>query len=198
MFRNYLKITLRNLWKNKSYSFINIFGLAVGLASCIVILLYVTNELSYDKHHKKADRIARVVSFIDFSGSYLELATTSAPMGPTLKNDYADVEDMVRFRPRGEFHVRSGDTNIKETDIIFSDPSVFNVFTIPVIHGDAETALSEPYTMGISKSKALKYFGKENVVGESLLLDDEHSYKITAIYEDMPPASHFNFEFLLS
>jgi len=198
MFRNYLKITLRNLWKNKSYSFINIFGLAVGLASCIVILLYVTNELSYDKHHKKADRIARVVSFIDFSGSYLELATTSAPMGPTLKNDYAAVEDMVRFRPRGEFHVRSGDTNIKETDIIFSDPTVFNVFTIPVIHGDAETALSEPYTMAISKSKALKYFGKENVVGESLLLDDEHSYKITAIYEDMPPASHFNFEFLLS
>ena len=198
MFRNYLKITLRNLWKNKSYSFINIFGLAVGLASCIVILLYVTNELSYDKHHKKADRIARVASFIDFSGSYLELATTSAPMGPTLKNDYAAVEDMVRFRPRGEFHVRSGDTNIKETDIIFSDPTVFNVFTIPVIHGDAETALLEPYTMAISKSKALKYFGKENVVGESLLLDDEHSYKITAIYEDMPPASHFNFEFLLS
>ena len=198
MFRNYLKITIRNLWKNKSYSFINMVGLAVGLASCIVILLYVNNELSYDKHHKKVDRIARVASFIDFSGSYLELATTASPMGPTLKTDYADVEDMVRVRPRGEFHVRSGDTNIKESDIIFSDPSVFNVFTIPVIHGDSETALLEPYTMALSRSKALKYFGKENVVGETLLLDDMHSYKINAVYEDMPSTSHFNFEFLLS
>lgn len=198
MFRNYLKITYRNLWKNKSYSFINIVGLAFGLASCIIILLYVNNELSYDKHHKNADRIARVVSFIDFSGSYLELATTSSPMGPTLKSDYADVEDMVRFRPRGEFLVRSNATNIKETDVIFSDPSVFNVFTIPVLHGNAETALLEPYTMALSQSKAMKYFGKENVVGESLLLDGEHSYKINAVYEDMPSTSHFNFEFLLS
>ena len=198
MFRNYLKITFRNLWKNKSYSFINIVGLAFGLASCIIILLYVNNELSYDKHHKNADRIARVVSFIDFSGSYLELATTSSPMGPTLKSDYADVEDMVRFRPRGEFLVRSNATNIKETDVIFSDPSVFNVFTIPVLHGNAETALLEPYTMALSQSKAMKYFGKENVVGESLLLDGEHSYKINAVYEDMPSTSHFNFEFLLS
>lgn len=198
MFRNYLKITLRNLWNNKSYSFINIVGLAFGLASCIIILLYVNNELSYDKHHEKADRIARVASFIDFSGSYLELATTSAPMGPTLRSDYTEVEDMVRFRPRGEFLVRSGDVNIKESDIIYSDPSVFNVFTIPVIHGNAETALLEPYTLALSKSKALKYFGKENVVGESLLLDDDHTFKITAVYEDMPETSHFNFEFLLS
>ena len=200
MFRNYLKITFRNLWKNKSYSFLNIVGLAIGLASCIVILLYVNNELSYDKHHEKADRIARVASFIDFSGSYLELATTSSPMGPTLKSDYVEVEDMVRFRPRGEFHVRSrdGDTNFKENDILYSDPTVFNVFTIPVIHGDPETALLEPYTLALSKSKALKYFGKENVVGETLLLDDMHSYRITAVYEDMPPTSHFNFGFLLS
>lgn len=172
--------------------------MAFGLASCIIILLYVNNELSYDKHHEKADRIARVASYIDFSGSYLELATTSAPMGPTLKNDYTEVEDMVRFRPRGEFLVRSGDINIKESDIIYSDPSVFNVFTIPVIHGNAETALLEPYTLALSKSKALKYFGKENVVGESLLLDDDHTFKITAVYEDMPETSHFNFEFLLS
>lgn len=198
MFRNYLKITLRNLWNNKSYSFINIVGLAFGLASCIIILLYVNNELSYDKHHKKADRIARVASFIDFSGSYLELATTSAPMGPTLRNDYTEVEDMVRFRPRGEFLVRSGDVNIKESDIIFSDPSVFNVFTIPVIHGNGETALIEPYTLALSKSKALKYFGTENVVGKTLLLDDDQTFEITAVYEDMPETSHFNFEFLLS
>lgn len=198
MFRNYLKITLRNLWNNKSYSFINIVGLAFGLASCIIILLYVNNELSYDKHHKKADRIARVASFIDFSGSYLELATTSAPMGPTLRNDYTEVEDMVRFRPRGEFLVRSGDVNIKESDIIFSDPSVFNVFTIPVIHGNAETALLEPHTLALSRSKALKYFGTENVVGKTLLLDDDQTFEITAVYEDMPETSHFNFEFLLS
>lgn len=198
MFRNYLKITLRNLWNNKSYSFINIVGLAFGLASCIIILLYVNNELSYDKHHKKADRIARVASFIDFSGSYLELATTSAPMGPTLRNDYTEVEDMVRFRPRGEFLVRSGDVNIKESDIIFSDPSVFNVFTIPVIHGNGETALIEPYTLALSKSKALKYFGTENVVGKTLLLDDDQTFEITAVYEDMPETSHFNFDFLLS
>lgn len=198
MFKNYLKITFRNLWKNKGYSFINIIGLAFGLASCIIILLYVNNELSYDTHHKNSDRIARVTSFIDFSGSYLELATTAAPMGPTLKNDYTDVEDMVRFRPRGQFLIRSGQANIKENDVIFSDPSVFNVFTIPIIHGDPETALLKPYTMAISKSMALKYFNDVNIVGKTLLLDDTDTYEITAVYEDMPETSHFNFNFLLS
>ncbi len=198
MFKNYLKIAWRNLTKNKGYSFINTTGLAIGLASCIVILLYINNELSYDEHHEKADRIVRIASKIDFSGNYLELATTSAPMGPTLKADYPAVKDMIRFRPRGSFLVGLGNKNIKESDVIFADPSVFNVFTIPLLRGDKETALTQPFTVAVSQSIAHKYFdGSDDVVGETLIMDDD-SYEITAVYEDMPETSHFHFDFLMS
>ncbi len=108
MLKNYFKIAFRNLWRNKGYSFINIFGLAVGLASCIVILLYVAHELSYDKHYENSDRIYRVASKIDFSGNYMEFASAPAPMGPTLKQDYPEVEAMARLRPYGSELIRRG------------------------------------------------------------------------------------------
>lgn len=198
MFKNYLKIAFRSLWKQKSYSFINVMGLAIGLACCIVILVYVNHELSYDKHHDKSDRIYRVVSKIDFSGNYLELASAPAPMGPTLKQDFPEVEEFVRFRPRGSYLVRRDDSNIKEEDVVFADASVFSVFSMPMMYGDAESALEEPFSVVISRSMAMKYFGKADVVGESLLLDDEHTFTVTGVMEDMPETSHFHFDFLLS
>ncbi|MEX2347537.1 MAG: ABC transporter permease [Balneolaceae bacterium] len=198
MLQNYLKIALRNLFKNKVYSFINIFGLALGLASCIIILLYVSHESSYDKHHEQADRIYRVTSHIDFSGNYLELAPTSAPMGPALLNDYPEVEAMVRLRPRGEYTVKRGDEYISEDGFVFADPSIFEVFTIPLFYGEPLTALEQPNTAAISEEMAQKYFGTTDAVGETITLTDTFDFEVTAVYETMPETSHFRFNFLLS
>lgn len=198
MLKNYFKIAFRNLFKNKVYSFINILGLGVGLAGCIVILLYVTHELSYDKHHDNADRIYRVTSHIDFAGNYLEMAPTSAPMGPTLLNDYPEVEAMARLRPRGGYTVRRGDEYFSEDGFVFADPSIFEVFTIPLFHGNQAEALTRPNTVAISEEMALKYFGTPDAVGETITLLDTFDFEVTGVYENMPETSHFRFNFLLS
>lgn len=198
MLKNYLKIAFRNLFKNKVYSFINIFGLAVGLASCIIILLYVTHELSYDKHHENADRIYRVTTHIDFAGNFGEYAAAPAPMGPTLLTDFPEVETMVRLRPRGGYTIRLGDQYIKEEGFVFADPSMFEVFTIPFLHGDQAEALTRPNTMAISEEIALKYFGTTDAVGETITLLDTFDLEVTGVYENMPETSHFKFNFLIS
>ena len=108
MFRNYLKVALRNLWKNKGYSAINIFGLAVGIATCLLIFIFVTDELSYDRFNKKADRIYRVDADIMFGGNHMISAVVADPMGPTLKQDFPEVEQFTRFRNYGGVLVRKG------------------------------------------------------------------------------------------
>jgi putative ABC transport system permease protein len=198
MFKNYIKIAFRNQSKNKIYSFINIFGLAVGLAGCIIILLYVTHELSYDKHHEHAGRIYRVTSHIDFAGNFMEFAATSAPMGPTLKRDFPEVEAMVRLRPRGSYTIRLRDQYISEVGFVFADPGMFEVFTLPLIHGNPDNALTRPHTVAISREMALKYFGQTEVVGETITLLDTYDFEVTGVYETMPETSHFRFNFLLS
>ncbi len=198
MIKNYIKITFRNLWKQKAYTFINIFGLAIGLACCIIILLYVAHELSYDEHHEHADRIFRVTSHIDFAGNYLELAATSAPMGPALLNDFPEVEAAVRLRPRGGYTVRRGDEYFSEEGFVFADPSIFEVFTIPVLYGNLSTALEQPNTVAISEEMAQKYFNTIDAVGESITLLNTFDFEVTAVYETMPETSHFRFNFLLS
>ena len=198
MIKNYLKIAFRNLWKQKGYTFINIFGLAVGLACCIIILLYVAHELSYDKHHENSDRIYRVISKIDFSGNYLELATAPAPMGPTLRQDFPEVESAARIRPIGSRTVKKGDISLNEQGFVLADSTIFDVFSLGMLYGDAETALTRPETVVITKSIARKYFGREDVVGETMTMMDQFDLEVTGVIEDMPPTSHFHFNFLLS
>ncbi len=198
MLKNYLKIAFRNLWKQKGYAFINVLGLAVGLACCIVILLYVSHELSYDKHHEHSDRTYRVVSRIDFSGNYLELASAPAPMGLTLQKNYPEVEAMARIRPIGSRIVKRGDTNIKEEGLVLVDSTIFDVFTMPMLHGNPETALTRPETVVITESIARKYFGRADVVGESMTILEEFDFEVTGVIKDIPETSHFHFNFMLS
>lgn len=198
MLKNYFKIAWRNLWKQKGYSLINIFGLAIGLASCIVILLYITNELSYDKFNEKSDRIYRVATTIDFSGNHLDMAYTPTLMGPTLVSDFPEVETTARLITWGSMLIRKDDTNLKEYGGVFADPEVFEVFTLPMISGDPETALEDPNTIVLTKTMAKKYFDKADVVGESMLLNDNDVYTITGVIEDIPSNSHFQFDFFMS
>jgi putative ABC transport system permease protein len=201
MFKNYLKIAWRNLLKNKTFSLINIIGLASGLACFILIALYVADELSYDKYNDKADRIYRINSDIVFGGNKLHLAVASDPMGAALKNDYPQVEEFVRFyASSGSKLIKKGDQFINENDVAHADSTLFNVFTLPVIAGEAKTALNEPNTVVISESAAKKYFGNTDVLGKNIETNDNGStlYKITAVIKDIPHNSHFNFSMIFS
>ena len=199
MLRNYFKIAFRNLWKNKGYSAINIFGLAAGLATCLLIILYVWDELSYDRFHEKADRIYRVNSDIRFGGTDMKLAVCSDPMGATLKKDYPQVEQFTRiYASEGSKLIKKGNEFITETKIAYVDSTFFEVFTFPLITGNPKTALNDPNTAVISETGAKKYFGNTDVIGKLLETNDKIAFKITAVLKDMPSNSHFGFDILLS
>ncbi len=199
MFINYLKIAVRNLLRHKGYSLLNIAGLAIGMACCILILLYVRDELSYDRYNTKADRIYRVASDINFGGKHIQIAVAPAPLAEALVRDLPEVEGAVRFRTQGSFLARKeAGRNFKEDGVVFTDNSLFHIFTIPLLEGDARNALAAPYTIVLSKSTAEKYFGSQNAVGQSLVLDDKDVYKVTGVYEDIPQTSHFHFDMIAS
>jgi putative ABC transport system permease protein len=200
MLRNYFLIAVRSLAKHRFYSFINVIGLATGIAACLVIVLFIQNELSYDRHHEKADRIYRVNGEIKFGGNHYRLAVASAPLGDAIVHDYPEVEASVRFRSRGSYLVKraGGTDNIKENDVVWTDSTFFNVFSVPVISGDASTALTEPNSVAISKKIAEKHFPDGNVLGQAMILDNRMNVKVTAVFEDMPTAAHFHFDILIA
>jgi putative ABC transport system permease protein len=201
MFKNYLKVALRNLWKQKVFSAINIIGLAVGLCCFLLISLYVLDELSFDKYNQKADRIYRINSDILFGGNALHLPVTSDMMGATLKKDYPQVEEYARiYASNGSKLIKKGAEFINEQDVGHADSTFFNVFTLPAIYGDTKTALNEPNTVVITEKAAIKYFGQADVVGKTIETNDDKSpfYKITAVIKDVPRNSHFRFDFIFS
>ncbi len=198
MIKHYFKIAFRNLWKNKGFSAINIIGLAVGLATCLLMLFYVTDELSYDKFNEKADRIYRVDGDIKFGGNHFVLAVAPDPMGPVLKNDFPQVEQYVRFRGYGGLLVKKGNQNIAEDRVIYADSTLFDVFTLPMIQGDPKTALKDPKSIVITESTAEKYFHSADAVGKNLIINDTSNFKVTGVIKDIPRQSHFNFDFFVS
>jgi putative ABC transport system permease protein len=202
MFKNYFKIALRNLWRHKGFSVINIIGLAMGLACFIMIAMYVTDELSYDRYNEKANRIYRINSDIRFGGTDLIMAVSADPMGATLKKDYPQVEEFARlYASSGSKLIKKGNEYINENRVANADSTLFNVFTLPAIEGDTKTALNEPNTVVITESTAKKYFGGTNAaMGKNVETNENGStlYKVTAIIKDIPHNSHFNFDFLFS
>lgn len=199
MLRNYLKITWRNLSKQRFYAGINILGLAIGVACCLLISLYVWDELSYDSYNEKADRIYRVTSDINFGGKRTAYAVAQAPLAKTLREEVPEVETSCRFRNWGSFLVRrEGHTqNFKEERVTWADHEVFDVFTIPIVDGDPKTVLKEPGTLMLSESTAYKYFKTENPIGQTLILNDDDPFKVVGVYKDIPANSHFHYDILL-
>src|SRR5437763_9283006 len=197
MFKNYFKVAMRNLWKNKGYSAINILGLAISLATCLLILIFVIDELSYDKFNKKANRIYRVDGDINFGGTHWVLAVAPDALGPTLKKDFPQVEQYVRFRDYGGFSVKKDNEYVAESKVIYVDSTLFQVFTLPLVTGDARTALTDPSSVVITERMAKKYFNTKDAVGKTLVVNDTTSYKVSAVIKNIPPQSHFNFDFFL-
>lgn len=198
MLLNDIKTALRNISKQKGYSFINIFGLAIGMASCLIILMFVFDELSFDSFNKNADRIYRVAGSFRYGGRDFDIAVAPAPMAKVLLDEYPEVEDAVRFRQRGRYIFRYGDKSFKEQRVTFADPSLFNIFSIPLVKGNPHTALVEPNTLVLSRETAEKYFRDENPLGKTLRLDDRTDYMVTGIFEEIPDNSHFHFDVFIS
>lgn len=200
MIRNYLKIAWRNLVKNKIFSFINIAGLATGLACFILIALYVVDELSYDRYNEKASRIYRVDSDIKFGGTEQKLAVCSDPMGTTLKNDYPEVEQYARIFADSPRRIKKGNIFITEQNVANADSTFFDVFTLPAISGNTKTALNEPNTVVVTEKMAQKYFGSTDVIGKTIETNENGStlYKVTAVIRDIPHNSHFNLDLIFS
>lgn len=201
MFKNYLKVALRNLWKNKMFSFINIVGLAIGLCCFLLIAVYVLDELSYDRFYKSADRIYRVNSDIRFGGADLHMPVTSDMMGQLMKKDYPQVEQYTRiYTFNGDKLIRKGNDYIDENKVANVDSTFFDVFQLPVVEGQIKDALNEPNTVVLTESAAQKYFGTAQAVGKTLEIKDEKNpyYKVTAVVKDIPSNSHFHFDFFFS
>jgi putative ABC transport system permease protein len=198
MLRNYFKTAWRNLSKNKGFTAINITGLSIGLATCLLIFLYVSDELHYDQYNAKAQRIFRVDTDIKFGGGHFIQSASPAPLGAGMKSDFPEVEQQTRLRDYGGFLVRKGSQNVPEEKVIYADSSLFDVFTLPLMAGDPKTALVNPHSVVITETTAKKYFNSTDVVGRSLFINDTDNLKITAVMKDIPRQSHFNFDFFVS
>ncbi|MEO7214297.1 ABC transporter permease [Mucilaginibacter sp.] len=198
MFRNYIKTAFRSLLKNKGFTAINILGLALGLGACLLIVFYVADELSYDRYNTKSERIFRINADLKLGENRKDYAVVMPPLAKTLVAEYPYVEDAVRIKNAYTMHVKKGEVNIVENKVAFADPSLFNVFTLPMISGDSKTALAEPNSVVLTQSTAKKYFDKTDVVGKMMVINDNQSFKITGVIKDVPKNSHFNFDFFLS
>lgn len=201
MLRNYIKIALRNLWRQKLYAGINILGLATGISCCLFIMLYVWYEHSYDLFHEKSDRIYRLAVQYQLPGRTFDNSLSSPPMATALLNDYPeDVVTAVRFHHSGSNQLVSHGTDKQfyEDRFSYADTSVFSVFTFPLLKGNPKTALTEPYSVVITERIAQKYFGTEDPIGKALTLDHEYIYTVTGVMENLPANSHMAFDFLAS
>ncbi|MEM7375390.1 MAG: FtsX-like permease family protein [Bacteroidota bacterium] len=202
MLRNYLTTAIRNLAKRPAFTMINVLGLAIGMAACIIITLYVRYELSFDRFHEQSDRIYRVSRqwFNQAGESTLHLGHVAPPFGPLLKNDFPHIiEHSVRLLQDGRSPLISlGERSFSESNFFFADEDFFKLFTFQTIEGDLSTALTEPNAVVLTESTALKYFQKTDVVGEVLNYQNMMDIKITAVVEDVPPNAHYHFDFLCS
>ncbi|MEH6680561.1 MAG: ABC transporter permease [Sediminicola sp.] len=191
MFKNHLKIAWRSLKRQPFFTFLNTFGLAIGMAGGLLISLYIYDELTYDKMFPDADRIYRINADIKFGGDARKFAVSPAPMAAALKSDFSEVELVTRFRTQGSALVRKSgsEANVKEEQTTYVDATFFKMFGIPLLAGDPKTALKDPNTLVLTKTAAEKHFGIASAVGQTLVLDNGESYKVTGVMDDLPKNS---------
>lgn len=197
MYKNMLKTAIRNITKDFGYSSLNIIGLTIGIASALFLIIYVTDEVSYDKYHEKADRIYRVSSHISETDDEFTWIVAQIPFGPQVVLDYPEVQAAVRFINFNRAPFKYNDKEFYEENFYYADTAVFDVFTYKFLRGDPKTALTEPNTMVLTETVANKYFGNDDPIGKTLVSGEE-SYRITAVIEDVPQNSHFRFNALSS
>ena len=198
MFRNYLKVALRNSWKNKLTTFINLFSLAFGIAACLVVYLFIQDERSFDAFHAQQDQIYRLNEIQSFPGTNTQHVALSMPgMGPNIHKDYPEVRGYTRFWGRGSNLFEKGDQRYLVEKTVVVDSTFLTMFDFPMLAGERKTALNEPYTIILTREIAEKFFGKEDPIGESLTMGD-NLYRVTGLMENVPENSHLQFDILIS
>ena len=201
MIRNYLTIAVRNLYRFKLYSFINIFGLAVGISFFTLLLLLIRHELSYDNHHENADKIYRITKFVERNGVAEKAASVPFPFGPSAKKYFPEyVEEVVRiFNFQLPSHAIQYDSlHFNESLFYFADETFFKVFDYPLALGDEKIALNRPYSVILSDNAAKKYFGEINPIGKKIVYEDRFMMTVTGVFAEKDYASHFDFDFIAS
>ena len=197
MLKNYFLTTIRNLWKRKSFSIINIFGLAIGMAVSFLILLYVIHETSYDRFHEHSREIYRIATAVEAQGRKLAVPSVPAPLAPTMKEQFPEVIESTRIRSGGRRFVTI-DENSFQDRLFYADQTIFNVFSIPIVLGHMDSMLEVPYSMVLTEETALKYFGGKDPIGGRLKIDNRYDYTVTGVVRAMPANSHFRFDMLSS
>ena len=199
MWKNFFNVALRNIGKNRIFSFINIAGLAIGLASAILIILFIAQEVSFDRFHEKSDRIYRGYVDGNIGQRKFRGAWTSYTMAPSITEALPEVVDFVRLEVYPQQYIWHNDVRQIEDNVIFADSSFFRIFSFRLIHGNPETVLNEPNSVVITREKAMQYFGTENPVGQTLEFNNKDNfYEVTGVMEAFPENSHFFCDFLLS
>ncbi|WP_207491516.1 ABC transporter permease [Aridibaculum aurantiacum] len=198
MIKNYLKIALRNLWRNKAFSFINIAGLAVGMAACFLIFMYVTFEKSYDTFHSKSSRIYRVLTDVITPSETIHAGITAWPFAPNIKTDFPEVEAFVRVNATSML-IKKDNRKFQEDRVLYADSSFFRVFDFKLVKGNAETALKEQLSLVLSETTAKKYFGNADPIGQTVVVTgSEFNAIVTGVMEDLPENSHLKADVLVS
>jgi len=198
MFKNYFKIAFRNIQRNKIYSFINIAGLSLGLACAMLIILYVKDEVSFDRFHKNGNNIYRIASIMQFGGEEKKLGITGFLQGPRFTQNVSGIKSFVRLQG-GRQDFKKG-TDIQSQDILYADSTFFSVFTFPLLSGNPVTCLTEPHTIVLTEDEAKKQFGTSDVLGKNILIREDSAfvpYKVTAVAKDCPQNSSIQFSALL-
>ncbi len=198
MIKNYLRIAVRNLRNHKAYSLINIVGLAVGVACCMLILLYVLDELSYDKFNHDYSRIYRIEAELKMEGRELNMAVSPAPLGGTLVREFPEVVQYARIMPTANMLIRYKNNVFNETRFFWADSTLFDIFTMPFVEGDPKTALVEPHSVVLTESLARKYFGSDDPMGKIMNFEDGTPYTVTGVIKDCPANSHFHYDMFAS
>jgi len=199
MYKSHIKFGWRNLLKNKGHFAINIAGLALGIATCLIISMFVFDELSYDRYNKKAGQMVRVVLRGNVNGEIIKEAVTPAPVGPTLKAEFPEVEQATRLRRMGQPKIKYANNTFKNSKVAFVDPNFFEVFTIPLLKGDIKSVLAEPNAIVITQEEAVKYFGDEDPINKVLeFVDQGKQYVVTGTIDQVPTNSHFHFDMFVS
>jgi putative ABC transport system permease protein len=202
MIKNYFIIAWRNLWKNKTFSLINIFGLSIGLACCILMFLFIQHELSYDKFNIHASNIYRITSEAESTNGKTNLAITPAPWAPLMKKDFPEINNYVRiFKAEKSIIGQPGQQKFYENDLLYADSTFFDVFSFGLLKGNRKQALDKPNSIVLTRETAEKYFGQEDPIGKTLEINSQvgtSTVEVTGIADEIPSTSHLKFNALIS
>jgi putative ABC transport system permease protein len=198
MIKNYILIALRNLKRDAAYNIINIIGLTIGISSSLLLLMYILDDLSYDKFHENHENIYRIGSRISEPDDAFNWSVCPYPMAPQLQEEFPQVKEFLRLTGTGRTWYKYDDSRYIEEDIFYADSSVFSVFTLNLLQGNKETVLVRPNTIVLTHSMALKYFGDENPIGKIIEREGDRAYEVTGVMDDIPLNSHIRFDALIS